>query len=165
MAPSAPIGLAPSREPFIRLFREIEMTEIMPHRNLYTRLKASAHGVGVFAIRDIPAGMRLFEGDLASVVRVSRQTVDQIKDAELRRMYFDFCPTHENAFIAPADFNQITMSWYMNHSSDPNVRADAELRFVTSRPIHSGEELTTDYTTFSEHASTTIARWPDADDT
>ena len=39
------------------------MSHAYPHCNLYTRLKACAHGVGVFAIRDIPAGMRLFKGD------------------------------------------------------------------------------------------------------
>jgi hypothetical protein len=92
-------------------------------------------------------------------VRISRHIVEQIEDAEVRSMYFDFCPTHEDAFIAPVDFNQITMSWYMNHSSDPNVLANSELQFIARRLICVGQELTTDYTTFSEHASAMIIRW------
>ena len=134
------------------------MTDVMPHRNLYTRLKVSTQGVGVFAIRNIPEGLRLFEGDHGAVVRVPRKLVEQIEDGELRRMYFDFCPTQQNAFIAPIDFNQLTMSWYMNHSRHPNVFVDCNMQFFARRLIVPDEELTTDYTTFSEHASVT-SRW------
>jgi hypothetical protein len=135
------------------------MTDVMPHRNLYTRLKISAHGVGVFAIRDIPDGLRLFEGDTGTVVRVPRAVVDQIQDVEMRRMYFDFCPIQGDNFIAPLDFNQLTMAWYMNHSVNANVQADDTLHFIARRPITAGEELTTDYTSFSDHALHLVAQW------
>lgn len=124
----------------------------VPHRNLYTRLKNSEHGIGLVAIRDIPENFHLFEGDEGGVVRVPRSVVDAIADNEVRRMYFDFCPTIDGHFIAPADFNQLTMSWYMNHSTSPNVRADKSLEFVSCRPIGVGEELTIDYARFSDHA-------------
>jgi hypothetical protein len=135
------------------------MTEVKPHRNLYTRLKISAHGVGVFAIRDIPKGFRLFEGDTGNVVRVPRSVVDQIQDAEVRRMYFDFCPMRGGDFIAPHDFNQLTMAWFMNHSANANVQADDTLQFIARRAIAAGEELTTDYTSFSDHAAPLVAQW------
>ena len=135
------------------------MTDIIPHRNLYTRLKAAANGVGVFAIRDIPNGLRLFVGDTGPVVRVPRAVVDQIQDVEVRRMYFDFCPMQDNNFIAPRDFNQLTMAWYMNHSIDANVKIDESLQFSARRAIAIGEELTTDYTSFSEHALYLVAQW------
>jgi hypothetical protein len=135
------------------------MTEVIPHRNLYTRLKISAHGVGVFAIRDISKGFRLFEGDTGNVVRVPRSVVEQIQDAEVRRMYFDFCPMRGGDFIAPLDFNQLTMAWYMNHSANANVQADDTLQFIARRPIAAGEELTTDYTSFSDHAPPLVAQW------
>lgn len=39
---------------------------VLPHHNVYTRLEYSLiHGVGVFAIRPIPAGTMIFEGDEA----------------------------------------------------------------------------------------------------
>ena len=135
------------------------MTDVMPHRNLYTRLKISAHGVGVFAIKDIPNKLRLFEGDAGTVVRVPRAVVDQIQDAEVRRMYFDFCPMHDGYFIAPVDFNQLTMAWYMNHSDNANVQIDDTMQFIACRPIAAGEELTTDYRSFSDHALPLIAQW------
>jgi uncharacterized protein len=141
------------------------MTDVMPHRNLYTRLKVSDRGVGVFAIRDIPNRLRLFEGDAGAVVRVPRAVVDQIQDAEVRRMYFDFCPMHDGDFIAPVDFNQLTMAWYMNHSAKANVQADETLRFIACRPITAGEELTTDYTRFSDHALDLVVHWNAAEKT
>ena len=122
------------------------------HRNLYTRLNKAEHGIGLIAIRDIPENFRLFEGDEGAVVRVPRAVVDTISDDEVRRMYFDFCPTVNGHFIAPIDFNQLTMSWYMNHSTSPNVQGDENLEFISCRPIAAGEELTIDYSRFSEHA-------------
>jgi uncharacterized protein len=132
----------------------------MPHRNLYTRLKVSSKGVGVFSIREIPKGTRLFAGDLGETVRVPVADVTRIADVELRRMYTDFCPVIKGCFIAPADFNQMTMGWYMNHSEEPNVTIFQDLQFVTSRRVLIGEELTTDYTTYSEHAQTYGRTWP-----
>jgi hypothetical protein len=130
-----------------------------PHRNLYTRIKASSKGVGLFAIRSIPKGTQLFVGDVGNTVRILVSTVNKISDAEVRRMYTDFCPVVDNYFIAPIDFNQMTMSWYMNHSDAPNVTVVSDLQFVASKVIHVGEELTTNYTTFSDHALTYVRIW------
>lgn len=138
------------------------MGDAYPHCNLYTRLKAGAHGVGVFAIRDIPAGMRLFKGNSERIVRVPLAAVDRIKDPELRRMYFDFCPSVDDVFIAPADFNLLTMEWYLNHSADPNVVPDPNMQFSSCRPIAAGEELTTDYARFSDHSPVLVSQWNSA---
>lgn len=131
----------------------------LPHDNLYTRLQVSTYGVGVFAIRDIAVGVRPFDGDTNTIVRVPRAVVEQIEDSELKRMYFDFCPTVDGAFIAPVDFNQLTTSWYMNHSADPNIHTDRNIRFTCCRAIAAGEELTINYAQFSEHAPEAIATW------
>jgi uncharacterized protein len=138
---------------------------LAPHRNLYTRLQNSEHGVGVFAIRDIPENLRLFEGDVGAVVRVPSAVVDAIPESEVRRIYYDFCPTLNGQFVAPTDLNKLTMSWYMNHSINPNVKADKNLHFFSCRHIAAGEELKIDYTSFSEHASTRVAAWDIQGDT
>jgi uncharacterized protein len=130
-----------------------------PHRNLYTRIKASSKGVGLFAIRSIPKGTQLFVGDVGNTIRILVSTIDKISDAEVRQMYTDFCPVVDKYFIAPSDFNQMTMSWYMNHSNEPNVTVVPDLQFVTSRVIHVGEELTVNYTTFSDNALTYVSMW------
>ncbi len=124
----------------------------MPHYNLYTRIRGAANGVGVFAIRDIPAGTVLFAGDTGPTVRVPISDVMQIEDLEIRRMYLDFCPVVSGALVCPADFNQLTMGWYLNHSDEPNIAADVGVQFYARVDIPAGSELTSDYTTYSEHA-------------
>lgn len=133
--------------------------ECLPHHNLYTRLNKTEHGIGVIAIRNIPENFQLFGDDAGAVVRVQKAVVDAIPDDEIRRFYFDFCPTSNGDFLAPADFNQLTMSWYMNHSTSPNVRGDENLQFISCRPIAPGEELTINYLRFSEHAPAHVGHW------
>jgi uncharacterized protein len=131
----------------------------LPHNNLYTRLKACSKGVGVFAIREIPQATRLFVGDIGETVKILVSDVDRLEDAELRLMYYDFCPVKDGCFVAPIDFNQMAMSWYLNHSNDPNVKVEDQLHFVTTRFIRVGEEVTANYTTYSQHAAIHIRDW------
>jgi hypothetical protein len=130
-----------------------------PHRDLYTRIGRGVQGVGVIAIRDIPSGTVLFVGDEGATVRVPVAEVEAIEDAAVRQMYFDFCPEKDGAFVAPANFNQLTIGWHVNHSDVPNVAVADGLRFVTKRLIYAGEELTTDYATYSQSARRFIPTW------
>ena len=130
-----------------------------PHDNLYTRIRSCDSGVGVFAIRDIPEGINPFEGDVGNVVRVPVSDVDLIPEDDLRRIYFDFCPVVDNAFIAPRDLNRLTVGWFVNHSFVPNLTAVDGMKFVANRLIKHGEQLTSDYTTYSSHAHRFIERW------
>ena len=131
----------------------------LPHSNLYTRIKTSPSGVGVFAIRDIPQGTRLFVGDRGETVLIPKGIVAEISDPEIRRIYEDFCPMLDQNFVAPADFNRLTMGWYLNHSERPNVSAIDGLEFVAARLILAGEELTANYTNYSEDAAVRMQNW------
>lgn len=131
----------------------------LPHSNLYTRIKTSSSGVGVFAIRDIPQGTRLFVGDRGETVLIPKGIVAEISDPEIRRIYEDFCPMLDQNFVAPADFNRLTMGWYLNHSERPNVSAIDGLEFVAARLILAGEELTANYTNYSEDAAVRMQNW------
>ena len=132
----------------------------VPHRNLYARLRPSpGKGVGVFAIRAIPQGCNPFAGDDAGSTWVSAAVVDALADAELRRMYLDFCPLVGDRYLAPPDFNGMAISWYMNHSDRPNMVSDANVDFRAARPILPGEELTADYRAYSDHAAGFVALW------
>ena len=134
--------------------------EPVPHRHLYTRLRMSpGKGLGVFAIRDIPHGCNPFVGDDAGSTWVAAATVDAIADVEVRRMYLDFCPLVGDRYLAPADFNRMTVSWFMNHSDEPNMASDANLDFCAKRLILAGEELTTDYRSYSDHADAFVTVW------
>jgi hypothetical protein len=129
-----------------------------PHRDLYTRIAKCRHGVGVIAIRDIPQGTLLFAGDDGATVRVPVAEVEVIKEDAIRQMYLDFCPEVDGAFVAPFNFNQLTMGWYINHSDRPNVAVE-QSHFFATLPIRAGEELTTNYLTYSESAARLAPTW------
>ena len=135
------------------------MSQPAPHRYLYTRLGMTSHtGIGVFAIRDIPAGVNPFEGDDGAMVRVPVAEVERIAEPALREVYVDFCPVEDGAYLAPVNLNLLTTGWYMNHSEKPNVASRLGIEFVAMRLILEGEELTTDYSHFSDDAKLRLAQ-------
>ena len=137
----------------------------LPHDHLYTRLRMSpGKGIGVFAIRDIPRGQDPFLGEASGTARVPQDVVEGLDDPELRNVYLDFCPLVDGHYLAPLDFNQMTIAWYMNHADRPNVIADHDVNFAALRLIRRGEELTVDYRTFSAHAERFVALWRTAGD-
>ena len=141
------------------------MTKIdgfLPHQHLFTRLRPSpGRGVGVFAIRDIPLGINPFYADEGDTVLVPLQRVHEIDDPDLRSIYFDFCPLLSGDFLAPTNFNLMSVGWYMNHSDRPNVTSDGGINFSTAEHIAKGDVLTLVYTTFSDHARLFIDAWKD----
>lgn len=122
-----------------------------PHANVYTRLAPSKiSGVGVFAIKDIPANTNLFSDDDVKMIELRKDEVDMI-DSETKKLYDDFCVIRGEKYICPQNFNDITVGWFINHSSEnPNVVCDENLVFHSASEIKAGEELTLDYSTYSE---------------
>ncbi len=110
------------------------------------------HGIGVFAIRDIPRGRNPF----ATMQRYSRPGYMRISDAELaalpgglaqliRRL---FVPTDGAMWLPTSGTNIVYLFAYLNHSATPNLRTDDGFHFFTRRRIRCGEELTVDYRTY-----------------
>jgi SET domain-containing protein len=127
-----------------------------PHSDVYTRLKKSkVHGIGVFAIIDIPKGTYLFVGDNSEMYWFS---VDELNfnsmPKPIQKLYKDFCvyKTEDgiNKIGCPSSFNNMPISWFLNNSESPNVICDKEYNFYTSRKIKKGEELTVNYKTYSK---------------
>ena len=119
---------------------------------IYCRLKPSDHGIGVFAIRDIPEGINPFlDCYMGEFIEVSP---DELKDQPeaIRTMINDFCPLQDGVYQVPeCGMAAIDLSFYLNHSKEPNMRADKEgLDFYTNREIKEGEELTVDYETYDD---------------
>lgn len=55
-----------------------------PHHNIYTRLAPSKiHGVGVFAIKDIPKGKNVFSGDTSKMIWIDKKIVEK-QDKKLK---------------------------------------------------------------------------------
>jgi len=121
----------------------------LPHLNVYTRLKPSAiHGVGVFAIRHIPKGTLLFDAE-EDIAWIDEKQLAGLS-RNIRQMYEDFCIIKDGKYGCPENFNGLTMAWYLNDSSTPNVAVDNNYNMRAARDIEEGEELTIDSSRFSE---------------
>jgi len=119
-----------------------------PHDNVYIRLGCSAvHGVGVFAIRDIPEDTEIFCGNTSKTVIVDKSVVDR-QDDEIKRLYNDFCAVEKDKYYCPDSFNNLDVSYFLNESKTPNVKTDDGHCFFAKRDIKKGEELYVDYAIF-----------------
>lgn len=119
-----------------------------PHDGVYARIGPSRiHGVGVIAIRDIPRGTLVFDGESERVVWRSRAAVRRLPKA-IRALYEDFGMVWGDRIGVPPTLNMLSVGWYVNHSDTPNVEAGDDARFRALRRIRAGEELTADYRTF-----------------
>jgi hypothetical protein len=124
----------------------------LPHDGVYTRLRPSRRGgVGVFAIRNIRKGTDIFGDDDDEIVWVERSRLRRLP-REVRRLYEDFCIITDKGrkYGCPTNFNRLTLSWYLNSSTNPNVVCDKDYKFSAKRNIRAGEELTVDYSTYNE---------------
>lgn len=128
------------------------MKKPSPHDGVYARIGPSRiHGVGVRAIRDIPAGTLVFAGESERVVWKSRAAVRRLPRA-IRTLYEDFGMVSGAWIGVPPTLNMLSVGWYVNHSDRPNVEAGDDGRFRALRRIRTGEELTADYRTFVDEA-------------
>lgn len=128
-----------------------------PHSGVYARLKTSSiHGVGVFAIRDIPVGTSVFGNDSRAINWIDAGLLEQpgLSEDE-RQLYLDFGVRKGARIGCPENFNLLSVGWYVNQPSpgkDANLMATDQLDMIAVRDIAAGEELTISYAGFSEPA-------------
>ena len=110
-------------------------------------MQPSKHGVGVFAARDIPKNInpflncrkvRWFKFSKKEISKLPKEVIKMIKDFYGSDEGFHYIPSH--------GLNGNDVSFYLNHSSKPNVWSkDGAEKFLTLRRIKRGEELFLDY--------------------
>lgn len=131
------------------------MVAKLPHEGVWVRLGVSAiEGIGVFAIRPIPKGTDVFANDKVPLTWVARAEIEAagLSQAE-RALYRDFGIRRGGEIGCPANFNNLTPGWYLNEPASgtaANVAADSSFAFTALRDIAEGEELTIDYSGFSD---------------
>jgi len=111
-------------------------------------LKASPiHGIGVFAVCDIPKGCKtIFSKNTGGWIKLSFAETEQLPPHVK-----DFIETYylydaENYFIPDHGCKVMDMANYLNHSNTPNIISvnDGEY-FEAIRDIKAGEELLVNY--------------------
>jgi len=128
----------------------------LPHIGVFTRLrKSTIHGIGVFAIVDIPKGTYVFEGDKSKVVwfteeEIQLSTLPQVVQDIYKDFYIKSIGDSKK-YGCPDIFNNMPISWYLNKSKNPNMACDKkkDYDFYAIDDIKAGDELTVDYSTYS----------------
>ncbi|MBS1627343.1 MAG: SET domain-containing protein [Bacteroidetes bacterium] len=134
------------------LFKQQLLKELI--YNTYVQLKqSSVHGIGVFAIVDIPKGCTtMFEKEMGEWVELSFEEV-ALLPVHSKVLIENFCLFDNEKYFVPAKgFKQIDLSLFLNHSNNPNLISvnDGEY-FKAIKKIKAGDELLIDYGTIVEN--------------
>ena len=113
----------------------------------YVRLKPSkvCDGVGVYAIRPIPKGTVLFSDCIPDKDFVRW---DQLTDipTEVISYLSTICNTNDEGLYLSQTINNINISYFVNHSDNPNAFHDKTLdRYMTIEDIDTGDEILCTY--------------------
>jgi SET domain len=108
-------------------------------------LRKSPHGVGVFAEFPIKRHQNL------KLWRPGDWRVWNPRTFEELRWCDKWCIYAWDKFYGPRDPYRMSLAWYVNHSSKPNMKStyakNGRWQFVSLRIVKAGEELTVNYST------------------
>ena len=100
--------------------------------------------VGLFALREMRFGSVIVQGTVFEETFEPWSTYRAL-DGKTRQKVEAFCVGTPTGFWMPRDFNLLPLSYFMNHSCDPNVGFDSKDNFIALRDIRAGDELCWDY--------------------
>ena len=142
----------------------------MKKRDVLQRLKDQAfcriqpskiHGVGVFAIKDIPAHTSpwvISNHHLGESPHfISSHDLKKL-DLSIKDMLLDYnLKENQGVYISPHELEMLHITQFLNASKNPNLDFlfDTTGEFVTNREIKVGEELTVDYQKSLQNTSIT----------
>lgn len=113
----------------------------------YIQLKPSkvCNGVGIFALRTIPKGTILFTDVEPDSNLIPWESLEQVDELVIKYLN-SICNTSEKGVYLNRTVNNINVTYYVNHSEEPNVLHDRALDwFITLIDIQVGEELLCTY--------------------
>jgi SET domain-containing protein len=118
------------------------------HHDTFVMLKSSpVHGIGVFAIKDIPKGCRtIFSKAVGEWIKLSYAEVEQLPHYSRNHIETYCLYDDENYFVPDYGFKLMDLVLYLNHSAAPNIMSVNEgEQFEALRDIDTGEELLVNY--------------------
>lgn len=115
---------------------------------IYAVLKPSpVHGIGVFAIRDIPKGCRnIFSKNIGEWIKLPIADIEQLPEHS-RNLVETYCLyDDENYYVPDYGFKVMDLVNYLNHSATPNIISinNGEC-FEALTDISAGAELLINY--------------------
>ena len=126
--------------------------------NTYCRLQPSPiHGIGVFAIKDIPDGVNPFSDSLfTDDILIKHEELEGL-DGEVKDLVYALYMSDKNGVYfqvkdeQPVTPNRTDFNYYVNHSEDPNVRWFEDCYcYRTIKIVKKGKELFLNYNEYYE---------------
>ncbi len=103
--------------------------------------------IGLFAVRRIKGGAIIARSDVFQDDVFISWDDWKLIDVLTRRKLYAFCPGERDGLNAPPDLNSVPITWYINHSCDPNAGFDDHGNLVAIASIRGNTEITWDYST------------------
>jgi SET domain-containing protein len=120
------------------------------HHGTYAMIQPSPiHGIGVFAIRDIPKGTKnIFSQESGEWIKVHRAEIDALP-AHSKNLVENHCLFDEDYYYLPDyGFKKLDIVIFLNHADLPNIiSVNDGVYFEAISEIKCGEELLIDYGT------------------
>ena len=105
---------------------------------VYCKLGVSPlHGIGVFALRDIPKGTQPLNSMVSKKeIKFSRIELKKVPSS-VRKHLASFCLVEKGRVFAPEiGMNAVNLSIYLNHSKTPNLRFNEKDVLEAMRDMH-----------------------------
>lgn len=116
------------------------------NNNTKTRLKPSTvcDGVGVFALINIKEGENIFPDIISDSNLIKWEYID---NNVVKKYLNSLCNTDNKGIYLSRLPNEINISYYVNHSDNPNVFHNLDLdQYFALKEIYAGEEILCCYT-------------------
>ncbi|MBI1862741.1 SET domain-containing protein-lysine N-methyltransferase [Candidatus Microgenomates bacterium] len=129
-----------------------QLLEYLENRLYVCAQPSPIHGIGVFAVRDIPKGVDPFQSNYEEdTIEFTRKELNHLPP-RIMKMIEDYCAEDQGKYHIPTiGFNPIELGRYINHSKTPNTATDKDgWHFVTLKEIKAGEELVVDFHTYND---------------
>lgn len=100
--------------------------------------------VGLFALKDFTKNEIIIEKTAWDMSRLITWPEFETLDHITKKKLVDFCYKTDKGIHAPQNINSINITYFFNHSCDPNSYPDSKGNYRAKRDIKIGEEFTCD---------------------